>query len=361
MKIKQKIINKEVIQKILMLFLIIQPLLDLYFLYDENIVSFFGFSPSTIIRILIIGILAILFFIVMKKGTELKLYIIYFVLVIIYAIFHHLNALNFTNYYDGYDFGYNLISELFYLIRMLMPLGLIVISSHFKFSNRKIEIIVSLLIFIICSSIIVTNLLEISTGSYSKEIIKGNILCWFQADRCNLNYMDLASKSFFHDPNRLSALLVLITPIMFYIMMINPSIKNKLLLLINLIGMYMLGTKVSTYGFLIIAALSFCLYIFFCFIKKELKYKHSSGFFLLLIIIISITVLPVSPAINRTFVDQEVINNYNNNQDGTLTVNEEKMHEVKEQIKQQYDKISKEDHHSLKKIMKITISIPILF
>lgn len=354
MKMKEKIINKQIIQKILMIFLIAQPLLDLYFLYDENVVNFFGFSPSTIIRIVIIGIIAILFLIIMKKGKEFKLYLIYILLVILYVIFHHLNALNFTDYYNGYDFGYNLIDEIFYIIRMLMPLGLIIVSAHFKFEDKKIETIVSWLIFIICGSIIITNIFGISTGSYSKEIIKGNILCWFQTDRCNLNYMDLASKGLFLDPNRLSALLVLITPIMFYVMIKNPNIKNKVLILINMLGMYMLGTKVSTYGFIIIISLSFMLYIFFSFIKKELKYKHSLGFFFLLMITLCVTLLPVTPAINRTFVDNEVINDYNNNKDGELINNEEKMDEVNQQIKDKYNNESEgiAENESIEEILK---------
>ena len=354
MKMKEKIINKQIIQKILMIFLIAQPLLDLYFLYDENVVNFFGFSPSTIIRIVIIGIIAILFLIIMKKGKEFKLYLIYILLVILYVIFHHLNALNFTDYYNGYDFGYNLIDEIFYIIRMLMPLGLIIVSAHFKFEGKKIETIVSWLIFIICGSIIITNIFGISTGSYSKEIIKGNILCWFQTDRCNLNYMDLASKGLFLDPNRLSALLVLITPIMFYVMIKNPNIKNKVLILINMLGMYMLGTKVSTYGFIIIISLSFMLYIFFSFIKKELKYKHSLGFFFLLMITLCVTLLPVTPAINRTFVDNEVINDYNNNKDGELINNEEKMDEVNQQIKDKYNNESEgiAENESIEEILK---------
>lgn len=354
MKVKEKIINKQIIQKILMIFLIVQPLLDLYFLYDENVVNFFGFSPSTIIRIAIIGIIAILFLIIIKKGKEFKLYLIYILLVILYVVFHHLNALNFTDYYDGYDFGYNLIDEIFYIIRMLMPLGVIIVSAHFKFEDRKIETIVNLIIFIICGSIILTNILGISTGSYSKEIIKGNILCWFQADRCNLNYMDLASKGLFLDPNRLSALLVLITPIMFYVMIKNPNIKNKILILINMIGMYMLGTKVSTYGFIIIVSLSFMLYIFFSFIKKELKYKHSLGFFFLLIIALCVTLLPATPAINRTFIDNELINDYNNNKDGELINNEEKMNEINQQIKDKYNNKSEEtdENESIEEVLK---------
>ena len=335
--IRKKIIEKKYIEKILMIFLIIQPILDLYFLFDEKIVNLFVFSPSTIIRIFFVGVLGILFLIVLKNKKEIYLYLIYIILITIYAIFHHINALNFTNYYNGYDFGYTLLGELFYIIRMLMPLFLIIVSSHYEFKDKQIEKIVRILILIICGSIIVTNILELSTGSYSKEIIKGNILCWFKSDRCNLNYMDLASKGLFLDPNRLSALLVLLTPLTYYILFRNPGIFNKIIIIINILGMFMLGTKVSTYGTIIILILSIIIYLFFSFIKKELKFKHSICIFLIFLLIFTILMIPYSPAVNRTFVDKTIHNNYNSNNDGQLKENEIKENALTEQIKQEFE------------------------
>lgn len=43
MKLKEKIINKKIIEKILMIFLICQPLMDFYFLFEENVVNFLDF------------------------------------------------------------------------------------------------------------------------------------------------------------------------------------------------------------------------------------------------------------------------------------------------------------------------------
>ena len=242
-KIKDKIINKKIIEKLLLFFMMLQPILDLYFLFDEKIVNLFGFSPSTIIRILFVGIIGILFLFVLRSKKEFWTYFLYIGMVLIYAIIHHFNALNFTNFYDGYDFGYSLVSELFYLIRMLMPLFLIVVSSHYEFDDKYIGKLITILIFLICGSIIITNLLEISTGSYSKQIIGGNIFCWFDENRCYLNYMDLASKGFFNDPNRLSALLVLITPLTIYTLIKNPTLKNKTLLLLKTLSILYIKTS----------------------------------------------------------------------------------------------------------------------
>ncbi len=299
-KLKEFINNKEILTKTLLVFLMLQPLLDFAFLFKEKVVNLFGFSPSTIIRILGIGLICLLFLLTNKNNKEYKYLFIYGALVIIYTIFHHLHALNFTNYYNGYNFGYTLFSEIFYIIRMLLPLSLIYISAHYNFSPKQIEKLITVLILLICGSILFTNLTVISLGSYSKTTIKGSIVCWFKSNRCNLNYYELASKGFFNDPNRLASLLTLITSIAYYILIKNPKLKNKLLIILLMLGTFMLGTKVSTYGFTILSVLAFILYLFFSFVKKELKFNRSLFCFLSLVLVFLAILIPVSPALNRT-------------------------------------------------------------
>ena len=331
-KISEKIKNKELIEKIVLFFLMLQPILDLYFLFDKDVVDFLGFSPSTIIRIAFVGLIGVLFLFVFNNKKEMLFYITYIGLIGIYTVFHHINALNFTDFYDGYDFGYTLVSELFYIVRMLMPLFLIAVSSHYKFVDEKVEKLITVLILSISGSIIVTNLLGISTGSYSKKIIKGNIFCWFEKDCCNLNYMDFASKGLFLDPNRLSALLVLLTPLTFYFLLKRPTVKNKIVVFVNMIGMLMLGTKVSTFGFAIILILSLLVYVFFAFAKKEIRFNLKSFVFVLFVLVCYCLIFPYSPAINRTNVDNAIFDDYNANVDNKMEENEQKLSELKDKI-----------------------------
>ena len=330
--IRSVVINKRLIEKILIAFLALQPILDLYFLFDQEVVDFFGFSPSTIVRIGFVGVIGILFLFIIKNKKEIFAYSAYLTLVFIYVVLHHINAMNFTDFYDGYDFGYTLVSELFYIIRMLMPLFIIIVSAHFEFSDKTIENLVTLLIVLISGSIVVTNLLGISTGSYSKEIIEGNIFYWFMEDRGGIGFMGLASKGLFLDPNRLSALLVLLTPITFYVLFKNPSVKNMIVIIINLFGMFMLGTKVSTYGCLIIFVLSIFIYFFFSLVKKEVKSKFSVALFLILIAIGYILIYPYCPAVNRTEVDNSIYEEYNSNKDNKLENNKLAMDELNQQL-----------------------------
>lgn len=343
-KVKKYIINKKIIEKLMFLLIIIQPLLDFSFLFEEKFANMLGFSIPTIVRLFLVGLIGILFLIVLKNKKEKWLYFTYISLILFYTVFHHLNAINFTNYYGGYDFGYNLIGEIFYIIRMLIPLALIIISSHYKFEDDKIEKMIWILIILLCGSIILTNLFKISIGSYSHTKIEGNIMCWFTKDRCNLNYYSLASKAFFNDPNRLAALLTLITPLVFYNFIKKPKIRNYFLVLITLLGMYMLGTKVSTYGFLILSVLSFIVYIFFTKIKKEEKYKHSIGLYMLVIILISIVILPYTPAVNRTFTEEKRINDYNTNVDNKLSENNNYMENLNNLIRDKYNEMNSDNN-----------------
>ena len=94
-KISDFITKHNLVEKILLLFLIIQPLLDFYFLFDENYIGLFSFSPSTIVRVVGIFIICLLFLLSNKNTKEYKYLFIYGALVILYAIFHHLYALHF--------------------------------------------------------------------------------------------------------------------------------------------------------------------------------------------------------------------------------------------------------------------------
>lgn len=331
-KIQNKIIENKIIERVLILFLMLQPILDIYFLFDEKF-SVLGFAVPTIIRIIVIGILCILFIITLKNKRELWFYFLYLFLVFLYAGLHYWNALNFTGFYNGYDFGYNALSELFYIIRMLLPLALIVISFHFKFTNKKIEKLATILTILIGGSIIVTNLFTISLGSYTNEVIKGNIFCWFTSNKCNLNYLELASKGYFKFANQIAALLLMISSINFYYVLKNNMIKNYILILICMLACLMLGTRISSYGFILLLIVTILIYLFFVLLKKEIKYNKNTMEFLVILVILGMIILPFAPVRNRISSDNDLISSYN---ELYLEENNKKIENINNQIKEKY-------------------------
>ena len=68
-----KLFTKENVIKLLMIFLVIQPLLDIYYLYEvPGLANVFVFSPSTIIRFVYFGILSILAFFSINGKSKYK-------------------------------------------------------------------------------------------------------------------------------------------------------------------------------------------------------------------------------------------------------------------------------------------------
>ena len=155
-----------------------------------------------------------------------------------------------------------IIKELFYEARMLIPLVIMYIGFNIKIKKSSLISIIKWLSILISGSIVLTNILVFSLGSYTNEFISANIFSWFTT---NYSYMNLASKSFFYMANPISVILLLITPIIFYAVIKNKI--NSIYLYIQLFAMFILGTKTTSYGFIIISIISLFIYLYFVIIK----------------------------------------------------------------------------------------------
>ena len=78
------------IKTLLIVFMIIQPILDNYLLYSDEVIDFFGFSPTTILRIVLLGLIGIYLYFQKENSQSRKVITIYAILVIIYSIIHHI-------------------------------------------------------------------------------------------------------------------------------------------------------------------------------------------------------------------------------------------------------------------------------
>ncbi|WP_426355805.1 O-antigen ligase family protein [Latilactobacillus sakei] len=285
-------------------FIIIQPFLDIFYLYQPPVSTILKFSPATMLRIILVGIISILF-LWSNKNKKMKLFLgIYMGLLIVYFIGHHLNAMQFHSLVDG-NFGYSITGELFYLIRMVLPLIILVVSYNIKFTDNQLESIISWLVALISGSIVLTNLFKISLASYTNQRITGSIINWFFDNRHG-SYFQLASKGFFNFANSTAAIEVLLLPLMLYYLIKHTNVKNFILSLVQVLAMFMLGTKVSTLGCIGIVVLMTGMYLFFTLIKRDLVLKKSVLGILLLFIVLCGIIYPVSPAINRTNFDAQI-------------------------------------------------------
>lgn len=271
-------------KRILLLFLCIYPFFSLKPFYNHIF---------TLIQIIVIGLFFLWNLLIYKDSrNKFKFLFIYLIILIIYGILHHMNALNFHSLVPG-DFNYNYLDEIQHLIKMSIPIFFIFLLYFSKFKKEDYLKVIKTWIIIICGIIIITNICKISLSSYNNEVIKGSIFNWFSR---NYIYDELASKGFFMYANQIACLLVTLIPVsLFYYLEKKLNILYLIALLTTLL---MLGTRVSNLGSILVFIALILAYIIHHGIKKE-KIKWKKLIPCGIIIIIYCAILPFSPTISR--------------------------------------------------------------
>ncbi len=305
-------------------FMIAQPLFDIFWLYSDNLIAIFKFSPSTIIRMLIMGVLFITSFIWFKDKRKYKFLIVASIIYLIYAIFHHINSTNFYVAYGNFE-QYSFVKEMFYLVRMIMPLLIIFITYEKNLSVKYFKNIIVAVALIFSVTMVVTNFLGLALASYGggTHAIKATFFEWFYGDiYSKYQYLDIASKGIFHMANQVSGVLVCLLPLLIYIYFKKPNVLHGITLFLTIISMLMLGTRVASMGWIAIAVAMIIIYLFFAFIKKEITFSLKPLLVFIVMIVIGGAILPFSPVMNRTYINDnsEVVEENIENSDGTKTL-----------------------------------------
>ena len=311
MTLLTKLTDERFLKKILLIFLVLQPFLDCYLLYTDEVMNLFHFSPTTIIRFLIVGLLVILVFINKENKKTRKPLLIYGGIILIYTILHCLTTYN----YDTSalpSFTFSIITELFYIARMLLPILIIYIVYNLKVTKEEFLKLFVLVAFISASVIVVMNLLNISLTSYGgNHQIEGSILSWFSDNRPDSKL--LAAKGWFNSANQIGGLFALLLPIVMYAVFDKFSKFRVITLCLCLFAMLMLGTRVSTVGWILIYAVMILIYLFFCFILKRSKFEPKKFIGVVLIGILFGILFLYSPLVNNAeSVDQVALDTYLN-------------------------------------------------
>lgn len=290
MKQINKILNNYQlnIKKLLILFIIIQPIFDLKIFYN---------SISTLIRVIFIS-LFFLYYFCYSKNSEKYYLLIYPLLIVIYFILHNLNALSFHSLVPG-DFNYSPFHEFLYCVKMICPFMLIYSIYKANLSKKEIEFIITAIILFISTIIIFSNIFLFSYGSYSDVKIKANFMEWFNLNS-QYNYKDLASKGLFEFANQVSAVLLMFLPFMIYQNLKSENRLNLLTLIFNLIALILLCTKVAVLGI----ALAF-IYTLFLYLISEKSGKNIST--IAVVFILYIIILPFNPSFSRMQERKEII------------------------------------------------------
>lgn len=300
----KRIFDQRFIKKILLIFLAIQPVLDCYLLYTDEIIGFFHFSPTTIIRLLIIGILFVLLFFNKDNKSTRKTIYIYGGLLLVYLIIHHFVAAGIDN--SGYStFQYSIVTEAFYIIRMLLPLSIIYITYTLKPSKEEVIKLFLAVSAIVSIVIVGSNLIQCSLASYGGGVIKGNFFDWFLDDSLAKN--ELASKGWFNSANQISGLMYILLPMCIYSLFNKFSIPRTIITFLTVLSMIMLGTRVASYGWFLIFIMMFVFYLFFIFVMKKNSFSIKSFISLISIFVVSLIIMPNGPLVNvsSSYTDED--------------------------------------------------------
>lgn len=290
--------NKNIIF-LICLFMTIQPFLDMKVLFDNPNLSILGITIPTIVRTLFIGLLGLSIYIKSDNKKEKKFILIYCISIIIYSLIHHLvvsSELEAPN-----SFSYSFISEMFYIIRMLLPLIFIYIVKKKDISYDKYINVILYSSMIIGLVIVISNTFLVSYNSYPlfSDYTKANWISWIFGDISIYKFEDLASKGWFYMANQVAGLTILLLPICLGDMVRKHNIKNIFATFILTFAMIILGTRVSSYGW-IIAYVCILIGVVLLYMFKYIKSINYKGLnFLVFFLLVFLSLLVVSPIKTR--------------------------------------------------------------
>ncbi len=312
----KKLQDEKLLRKVFFIFLIIQPILDCYLLYTDEIIKLFHFSPTTIIRMLIVAFLFILIFFNKKNIKNLKIIGIYGGILLAYVLAHHFVAGTIDNS-DYATFKYSITTELFYIIRMLLPIAIILITYKLKPTKEEIIKLFVIVAFITSFIIIGLNFLNIACASYGGGFIKANFFAWFS----NKGYIpyDLASKGWFNSANQISGLMFILFTICLYSLCDKITKWRVITTSLTLFAMIMLGTRVASYGWFLILIMMIVLYLIYSFVFKTNKFEWKKFGLLLLILALGAVLMIKAPIVNTgtgySDADDKKMQSLNTNED----------------------------------------------
>lgn len=289
----------EKARKLLCGFVLIQPFLDFDFFYEGRLATVLPFTIPTILRI--IGVLALLGLYLGDQDHRSRLkrqYWLwaYLAVLTVYCLLHLWHAKTFKSINPS-GYGYSLFGEIFYLFRMAMPLILIYLTQGLEISKELFLKVCYWVSLTFSGIIVLSNLFVVSLKSYEHGVISGNIFTWFMGPL--YGYSHSASKGFFYFTNTLSAILLMLAPLVFYLLLARFKWQNCLLAVVHFLAMLEVGTKVALYGLLASMILSLLGWLFHIFLTKNESFSWKPVAVMAVLFAAFAVTYKVTPAVQR--------------------------------------------------------------
>ena len=252
--------------------LISQPLFDIIKTKVVHDVQIFGLSFFEIFNIILIIVLVLLSIIQGDKKKIFTRIILFGLLFLLYFVLHYYNMTLFNNeVYSAQDA--NIFIEFYYIYKTFINPLILMMSLYYIGVDKKYLIkVLQVFSLIISLTIIISNLFHFGFSSYGDDdnICLKSILSWFSfSNSSRYAFYELTCRGLFFSANQLSSITFMILPIIIYSAYKNRKFIDYFTLISLIISMYMIGTKVSTYGIIAVFFMFYVLYAFFTIYNKK--------------------------------------------------------------------------------------------
>lgn len=282
--------------------------------------------PSTILAYIWLPIYVIIVFLVLEKNKK-KIFFVGAMIITVYILYfivhHYLSKDLASTLYLTNNFFYSIKYEITYMFILILPLFYVYVIYRLEPSFTQVEKIMVIVAMMISIPIFLGNVFLISPSTYVGWT-KSNIFSWFSGIYDTFLPRQLATKAFFSEGNTTGIVLFITFPFMLNLMhKLNANWKITTAVIIQVLAMYCLATRVTTYGVLILMIGYFIILAVMVLIKKE---KFSLKFILiyLTIFLVFLGMFKFTPA----YVNQQI----DTDNDNLILSNESHRQELKGEV-----------------------------
>ena len=299
----------KLLHGLVLLLVVIQPVIDMDYLFYEQFQAIGLPRLATIVRFLVLPSLVLVSFAVRepKKKQTFLLALAYGILFIVYFVLHvHQAEALVERLWLTDNFRFNTWQELTYVLTLIFPYAMIYLAYHEHFNARELRRVILALSGLISIPVVLGDLYVFGRSTYYGDTV-GNFFSWFSGIYDWYHPRTLASKFFFNEGNTVGILLFMILPVLYCI---YASSKTKMerqtagaLIVVQSLAMVMLSTRVATYGAVVVPVLFLVLYLANAWILKRETVRKNICIFCAVLAAFFGGVLNWTPAIQNQKVD----------------------------------------------------------
>lgn len=266
-------------------------------MFQSNImrdIQLFGFSVFEFFNIILVLIsLGLCIYTYPDKRKFIK-FIPYVVLLGVYTLLHGWNIYQFNQ--DIYSLQTpNFLVESYYIFRtFVVPLLLLFDLYYARMPKEKIVKLFEIFIFILSFVMVVTNVCGIALRNYAEDYVYNElrIFDWFTfANTSKYSYYLLTTMGWFLSGNQMSAILFMSYPLTLWLSYRQPKWYRYVLVILQTLSMFMLGTRTANMGSILILVMFIILWIFFTLLKQP----RQNILFICLVTVVFAGLFPYSP------------------------------------------------------------------